>query len=104
MKVYLDDVRPTPSGWTRTYTAPETIEILSQFNVEEISLDHDLGENPEVGTGYDVLIWIEEQIAYKKYKPPVIHIHTDNPPARIRMNQAVDSIRRLWDRCVQQED
>ncbi|WP_439037769.1 cyclic-phosphate processing receiver domain-containing protein [Agarivorans sp. QJM3NY_25] len=34
--------------------------MLKTGEVTEISLDHDLG-NDDHGTGYDVVLWIEEQ-------------------------------------------
>ena len=62
MKVYLDDLRDTPPGWARAFTAQEAIELLRTGTVDEIDLDHDLGVESEVGTGYDVLTWIENQV------------------------------------------
>lgn len=96
MKLYLDDERDTPSGWIRAYTAQEAIQILNDNYVEEISLDHDLGDDFIHGTGYDVLLWIENEIRrwnYNEYVPPKkIHIHTSNSSARIKMELALKSI------------
>lgn len=56
-------------------------------------LDHDLGGESEVGTGYDVLTWIEERVATDEaYQPPIVHIHTSNIGARARMESAVQGI------------
>ena len=90
MKLYLDDVRECPQGWTLVKTAPEMIRCLESSEVEEISLDHDLGP-PEAGDGYAVLAWIERQVATRAWVPPVIHIHTGNPVARRRMEAALRS-------------
>ena len=62
MKVYLDDERTTPDGWVRTYWPEEAIALLKTGAVTEISLDHDLGDDAR-GTGYSVLLWLEEQVA-----------------------------------------
>lgn len=43
VKVYLDDVRPTPAGWVRAYTPEEIIDLIRTGKVEAISLDFDLG-------------------------------------------------------------
>jgi hypothetical protein len=100
MKIYLDDIREAPQGWTRTYTAKQTIELLKNNAVQEISLDHDLafehyaGDYSKEETGYDVLLWIEEQVVTADYVPPVIHIHTGNPSAAIKMRQSVESIQK----------
>jgi len=61
MKVYLDDERETPEGWVRVYWPDEAIKLLSDGVVTEISLDHDLGDDTR-GTGYDVVLWIEEAV------------------------------------------
>lgn len=45
MKIYLDDLRPTPNGWTHAYWPDEVIEYLKTGHVEIISLDHDLGDD-----------------------------------------------------------
>ncbi|MFW6007950.1 MAG: cyclic-phosphate processing receiver domain-containing protein [archaeon] len=55
MKVYLDDERNAPYGWIRAETSDAAIFLLKHRNVNEISLDHDLG-HPNAGTGYDVLL------------------------------------------------
>ncbi|MCJ7713025.1 hypothetical protein MUO66_01000 [Candidatus Bathyarchaeota archaeon] len=91
MKVYLDDKRETPEGWIRVYWPKEAIDILKQGSVEEISLDHDLGDDQR-GTGYDVIKWIEEQVITNNFKPPKIKIHTANCSAREKMEAGVRSI------------
>jgi len=96
MKVYLDDERETPRGWVRTYTPAQTIELLSTEKVEELSLDHDLGDDINIGTGYHVLIWLEEQAFNDlNFTIPKIHIHSANSSARLKMLQAVNSIERI---------
>lgn len=91
MRVFLDDERQTPDGWTRVYWPDEAIALLQTGKVTEISLDHDLGDD-ERGTGYDVLEWIEAEVVLNAFKPPKIKIHSANPPARARMSAAVRSI------------
>lgn len=68
---------------------------MDACDVSEISLDHDLGDD-ERGTGYHVLLWIEEMVALHNSKPPVIHIHTANPTARNRMEAARSAIYRHY--------
>lgn len=95
MKVYLDDERVTPPGWTRTYTVQETISLLKSGQVTHLSLDHDLG-TPEDGN--DVLIWLEEEVAIRNFKPPEIVIHSANPAGRREMEAAIFSINRFAER------
>ena len=88
MNLWLDDEREPPDGWIWAKTAEEAIEELRTGYVTEVSLDHDLGMN-ENGTGYDVLCYIEEFV-----KPlPLIHIHTANASARVKMEVAVRRMR-----------
>jgi hypothetical protein len=100
MRVFLDDVRPTPEGWERCYTPEEVIDLLRSGRVTRISLDHDLGLLTEEGrerTGYDVLLWIEQQVAtgHAEFPIPEIEIHSANSVGRRRMEQAIRSIQRL---------
>ncbi len=94
MKVFLDDERGAPRTWTRVRTATEAIALLNAGVVEEISLDHDLGDD-RAGTGYDVLLWIERAVVERGFIPPLLWIHTANSPARDRMLAAAEAIRRL---------
>jgi hypothetical protein len=43
MKLWLDDRRRAPEGWTRCFTVAEAQHHLRTGLVEEASLDHDLG-------------------------------------------------------------
>ena len=102
VKVWLDDKcdiigseRETPAGWVGVKTAQEAITLLDSGKVTEISLDHDLSLKKK-DNGYEVLLHIEQKvISDRNCRPPIIHIHTDNPSARIKMKLAVESIRRL---------
>lgn len=91
MKIYLDDERQTPPGWTRCFWPYQVIYLMETQEVEEISLDHDLG-NDEKGTGYDVLLWIEEEVHMNGFIPPLIRVHSANPSARDKMEKAIKAI------------
>lgn len=97
MKVYLDDERETPEGWTRVYWPDEAIELLRSGQVTEISLDHDLGDDDR-GTGNDVIQWIEEQVVTNNFIPPVIRVRSANISAKQKMELGISSIKRLADR------
>jgi hypothetical protein len=98
VKVYLDEEPPAPPRGAPVRTAHECIHLLaSHTDIDELSLDHDLGE--DAGTGYDVLLWLErtQQLYSSQWAcvPNVIHIHTANVSARVKMELAVESINRL---------
>ena len=92
MKVYLDDERDTPDGWTRVYWPDEAIALLESGKVTEISLDHDLGDD-ERGTGYDVVLWIEKQVVRHGFVPPKMKVHSANVSARQKMELGIKSIK-----------
>lgn len=94
MRVYLDDERTTPEGWMRVFWPEEAITLLESGSVVEISLDHDLGDD-ERGTGYDVVLWIEEAVALRGFKPPRISVHSANSSARDKMVAGIRAIERM---------
>ena len=95
MRVYLDDERVTPDGWIRGYWPEEAIALLESGQVEEISLDHDLGDD-EHGTGYDVVLWIEEAVALRGFKPPRMFVHSANSSAKEKMLSGIQTIQALF--------
>jgi hypothetical protein len=91
MKIFLDDERATPDGWVRAYWPDEVIGHIQAGGVTEVSLDHDLGDD-ERGTGYDVLLWLEEQVFTTSMRPPMLTVHSANSSARLKMEAAIRSI------------
>ena len=50
MKLFIDDFRDRPdTSWTLARTINEAIHFLSQFEVEEVSLDYDIECRVQVG-------------------------------------------------------
>ena len=82
--------------WLWARTAPEAIVLLTSTRIDELSLDHDLGDPDQTGTGYEILLWIEERVAADDdYALPIIHIHTSNIGARDRIESALVGISRM---------
>ena len=79
MRVWLDDIRNAPGGWTRTYTVAQTLELLRTGQVCEISLDYDLPETDPGHTGDEVLVWLRNALIRRRIAAPVIHVHSINP-------------------------
>ncbi|MCA9322066.1 MAG: hypothetical protein KDB53_15090 [Planctomycetes bacterium] len=94
MRVFLDDQRPTPPGWETVRWPDEAIALLRSGLVEEISLDHDLGNDERV-TGYDVILWIESAVATGDFRPPKIQVHSAKSSARLKMEAGIRAIERL---------
>lgn len=85
MKIYLDDVRDIPNGYAgaRTYEAFQSlIERCIECGevIEEISFDHDLGDETEY-SGFDALKWVISQEEERRINlsNTSIVFHTANP-------------------------
>ena len=98
MKIYLDDERTPPEGWLLVRWPEDAIEYLKTGEVEELSLDHDLGDD-ERGTGYDVILWVEKAVVIQGFRPPRMKVHSANSSARVKMELGIEAIRKLSARC-----
>lgn len=95
LRVWLDDRREPEPGWIWVKTPEAAIGLLETGEVEAISFDHDLGYD-EAGremSGYDVLLWIEEAVALRGFKPPEMTVHSANPPGHERLLRGIEAIR-----------
>ncbi|MBM7869256.1 hypothetical protein JOC70_000725 [Clostridium pascui] len=82
--LYLDDLRDCPECFVIARTVEDAIYYLKNFEINILSLDHDLG-NDEKGkllpTGYDLVKYICEN----GLRADRIYVHTDNPVGRSNM-------------------
>jgi len=79
--LYLDDSRfPKSSGnWRIARSVDEAIQMISEFGLpDQISFDHDLGENQK--TGYDFAKWIVWNEL--DTRGIFINVHSANPIGR----------------------
>jgi len=94
MKLWVDDIRPAPEGWVWAKTFEAAVDfICGPQPIEEMSLDHDLGDGP---TGYNILCLLESLIFNGFWRKPVplIHVHSANPVGAKNMLRVIDSIER----------
>jgi hypothetical protein len=105
MRLFLDDVRdPSYVGWFGEdiivcRTATNAIEILRSGLVVEMSLDHDLGEQKDKLSGYDVACWIEQAIYEGKlFRVPRWSVHSSNPTGAERIRATLISAARFENR------
>lgn len=90
MKIWVDDVRPAPEGWTWAKSVQEAIGIITRMrfgriDIDCISLDHDAGDFARCGGDYiKILDWLEQ----KGYNYP-IHLHTMNVVGRENMRRII---------------
>lgn len=106
MLVWLDDLRdPLDYGldysidvrWHKTYS--EFKDWMTTFShlVEEIHLDHDLGDDLD-GTGHDALLLIDEKLYFGKLDSlKTIYIHTSNPSAAQKMVSVKNIFKEKYD-------
>lgn len=77
MRLWIDDIRPAPSGfiWVKSVNEAKCIISLNETEIEMIDIDHDAGEYVKGGGDYIKLLdWLEET---GQNFP--IHIHSMNP-------------------------
>ena len=99
MKLWIDDVRPAPKGysWAKSvHDAIYTIALVEQrqknhylgmdcWEVELIDIDHDAGEYAQYGGDYiELLDWLE--VTGRNYP---IHIHSMNPVGAANMRAII---------------
>ena len=80
MKLYVDDLRICPEGWTLARTNTEAIRLLATGYVEEISIDHDICA-PFSG---DISEPVRRrlQIGQETFQPVVYYLIAMNPEFR----------------------
>ena len=81
-KLYLDDVRnPKTNGWTIVRNYEEFVKHIEQNGLpDEISFDHDLGE--DIKTGYDCAKWLCNYCWTNGIPIPTYNVHSANPVGR----------------------
>lgn len=93
MKLWLDDEREAPEGWTRVYTVAEAYDLVLSDDCTHVSLDHDLGTGD--ATGYTVACIIEDRAHNDPdWVIPVITCHSANPVGRKRIEQVIERLKR----------
>jgi len=93
--LFVDDLRWPPTDQRdRTTIArsyKEAIDLLSQHQFEEVSLDHDIASfvGGKEKTGYDIALWLAERRVNGQYVPPIIKCHSANPVGRRNIEAVV---------------
>lgn len=86
MKLWVDDLRPAPEGWSLAKNIDEAKDALEGGEVDETSLDHDLGEG-HGREGYDFVLWMAE---YGVWPENSLTVHSANPPGAEKMCAIVE--------------
>lgn len=97
MKLWIDDIRKAPNGWTWVKSSSEAIKMLLSHPIEEISFDHDLGGED---TAYRVATLIEERAYNGKIPKMIWHIHSANPIGEKNIRMAMQNADKYWNMRV----
>lgn len=94
VKIWVDDIRPVPSGYEGTKSVDETIALIEEIEaeggeIELLDLDHDLGDYAEFGGD---AIKILDYLAERETFYPIA-INTANPVGRANMERMIE---RYW--------
>lgn len=96
IRLWLDDVRPMPPGYTHhVKTLQEALQALFTGHVEHISFDHDLGL-PNEETGYSVALWIEGGAKSGRFPRMTWEVHSANPVGAARIKACMEQADKFW--------
>ena len=91
VRIWLDDERIAPSGYYHCHSVNEAIRRIrfcekAHVLIEEINLDHDLGDYAkDGGDAVNILDWLEKRQTFYPVK-----IHTANPVGRRNMERILE--------------
>lgn len=91
-RLYLDDIRdPKTEGWKIVRNYDDFVNFITENGLpDEISFDHDLGENDK-RTGYDCAKWLGEYCWDNGLPIPPWNVHSANPVGRDNIKQLLMS-------------
>ncbi len=93
IKLYLDDLRPTPNGYLRVYSYKEFVKYILNNGIPDfISFDHDLGIEE---TGYDCAKFLVEYCLDHNLSIPNFTIHSQNPVGKENIEKLLHNFRKL---------
>lgn len=98
MRLWIDDERPAPEGWTQARTLVEALYYLYSMHgcITEIALDHDLG-HPNYRDADLVASLIENLAADNYINRMRWRILTSNPNGATKIRAALENADKAWD-------
>jgi hypothetical protein len=91
MKLFVDDIRTPPAGaeWLLARSVNEAIGILENIEIEEASLDYDMGYfSSEGGYGVTLVNWMAKN---NKWPTKAIYLHSSSYRYRLEMKEIIDA-------------
>ncbi|TGN24345.1 cyclic-phosphate processing receiver domain-containing protein [Empedobacter tilapiae] len=93
VKLYVDDLRPTPNGYLRVYYYKEFVKYILNNGIPDfISFDHDLGIEE---TGYDCAKFLVEYCLDYHLTIPNFTVHSQNPVGKENIEKLLYNFRKL---------
>lgn len=79
MKLWVDDIRDAPDeSWVVARKVLQAVRLIHLFDLEEISLDHDIDNRPDDETFMPIAYFIGAFYLMSKTQPKIT-IHSINP-------------------------
>lgn len=93
IKLWLDDCRPAPTGWTLATTVAEAIALLRTGRVTHVSLDYHLTGREK---GHQVATFIKEEAFAGRLPRLVWTTHTSDPDGAAHMREILSDADLFW--------
>jgi hypothetical protein len=95
IKLWVDDVRPTPEGYTGFMTTNAALRFIHQnYNIiDEISLDHDAGDCVKEGGDYINILKEMERLSRREgfdFSHIKFYLHSANPVGVANMRAIIE--------------
>jgi len=93
IKLYLDDIRtPKTEGWDIVRNYDDFVAWIELNGIpNEVSFDHDLGENTEK-TGYDAAKWLGQYCIDNGLPLPKHNVHSANPVGKANIEAYLNNV------------
>lgn len=107
MRLWIDDARPAPPGWTLAQNFEEAVVLLAQGTAVEASLDYDLylvaedalpsgialaRVDNQAKTGLDVALWIEDAVTNGRIPALALRCHSTNPDGHRLITAVIERV------------
>ena len=93
IKLYLDDLRPTPDNFHRVYDYNEFVSFITLHGLPDfISFDHDLGLG---NTGYDCAKFLVEYCLDNEISTINFTVHSQNPVGKENIECLLNNFNKL---------
>lgn len=93
IKLWLDDCRPAPAGWTLAITVAQALALLRTGRVTHVSLDYHLTGREK---GHEVATFIKEEAFAGRLPRLTWATHTSDPHGAAHMCAILDDADVFW--------